>query len=126
MRLAAVLTLVMLLAACASMPNETPPPQPPARLFNDALFAAQDSIGTTGWDAFAQRAGVPDLPAFARCMSAPTADAALARDTLAARKLEVTGTPTYLVNDRRFVGAPPLDSLRAQVERARRSAAVSR
>jgi protein-disulfide isomerase len=91
--------------------------------YHDALFAAQDSIGTTGWDAFARRAGVPDLPSFARCMSAP-GDAALARDTLAARRLKVTGTPTYLLNDRRYVGAPPLDSLRAQVERARRSAAA--
>lgn len=94
--------------------------------YHDALFAAQDSIGTTRWDAFARRAGVPDLPAFARCMSSSAPDAALARDTLAARRLEVTGTPTYLVNDRRFVGAPPLDSLRAQVARARRSSAVSR
>lgn len=93
--------------------------------YHDALFAAQDSIGTTGWDAYARRAGVPDLPRFGRCISAP-ADTRLARDTAAARELKVTGTPTYLLNDRRFVGAPPLDSLRAQIVLARRSAAAGR
>jgi protein-disulfide isomerase len=90
--------------------------------YHDALFAAQDSIGTTRWDAFARRAAVPDLAAFNRCISTSAADAPLARDTLAAQKLNVTGTPTYLLNDLRFAGAPPLDSLRAHVARARRSA----
>lgn len=92
--------------------------------YHDALFAAQDSIGTTRWEAIARKAGVPDLAAFARCISAVRADGPLARDTLAAKQLDVTGTPTYLLNDLRFVGAPPLDSLRAQVARARRAAAT--
>jgi protein-disulfide isomerase len=93
--------------------------------YHDALFAAQDSIGTTRWEAFARKAGVPDLATFRQCISASDADAPLARDTLAARELNVTGTPTYLLNDLRFVGAPPLDSLRAHVARVRRSAASS-
>jgi protein-disulfide isomerase len=93
--------------------------------YHDALFAAQDSIGTTSWETFARRAAVPDLAAFKQCISVANSDAPLARDTLVAKQLNVTGTPTYLLNDMRFVGAPPLDSLRAHVARVRRSAATT-
>jgi protein-disulfide isomerase len=90
--------------------------------FHDALFAEQESIGVTPWSRFARTAGLPDLPSFERCLASSDASGPLERDTVDARRLNVTGTPTYLVNGHQFVGAPPFDTLRARVQRAARSA----
>ena len=87
---------------------------------HDALFGTQPDIGRKPWRVFAQQAGVPDLPRFDRCMGR-TDDEALARDTAAANRLEVSGTPTLLVNDQLLPGAAPLDVLRAAVDRSLRT-----
>lgn len=105
-------------AADAAKASECAADQGRFEPFHDALFAARDSIGRVPWERFAASAGVPDLSAFQRCASAPGPVAALERDTLAARKLYVSGTPTMLINGLRMVGAPPLDSLEAYVQRA--------
>lgn len=86
--------------------------------FHDALFVEQSAIGLAPWTRFAVNAGVPDVTAFGQCMAAGAASPTLHADTLAARQLKVTGTPTLLVNGLRFTGAPPLDTLRAVVARA--------
>jgi protein-disulfide isomerase len=86
--------------------------------FHDALFVDQSSIGLAPWSRFAANAGVPDLPAFDRCISAAEPVASLERDTLDAKELRVVGTPTVLVNGLRFTGTPPLDTLREYVRRA--------
>jgi protein-disulfide isomerase len=93
--------------------------------FHDALFAEQSSIGMTPWSSFARDAGVPDLPAFERCLASSDHSGPLGRDTLDARKLKVSGTPTYLVNGLQYVGTPPLDTLRAYIQRAEQSARQS-
>jgi protein-disulfide isomerase len=90
--------------------------------YHDALFAAQDSIGTTEWDRFAQTAGVPDLPRFRACAAETGPLASVARDTVAGERLRVSGTPTLLINDLRLQGAVPQDSLDAYVRRARAAA----
>lgn len=80
--------------------------------FHDALFARQDSVGALPWTRFAQEAGVPDVTAFERCMAgSAAAAAALNADTLAGQKLQVRGTPTLLVNGKRYNGAPPTHAL---------------
>lgn len=89
--------------------------------FHDALFAAQDSIGVVPWDGFATTAGITDLPAFQACNARTDPIPALARDTLAGKRLDVTATPTFLVNQTRLQGAAPLDTLEAYVRRALQS-----
>ncbi|HEX7239027.1 MAG TPA: thioredoxin domain-containing protein [Longimicrobiaceae bacterium] len=91
--------------------------------FHDSVFFRQDSIGNVPWTRFAALAEVPDTAAFARCAAAPGPVATVARDTVAARGLEVSGTPTLLLNDMRYVGALPLDSLEAHVRRAKAAGA---
>lgn len=92
--------------------------------FHDALFAAsRDSIGIVPWERYAEASGVADLPKFRECANGSGPVPALARDTLAARKLYVSGTPTLLINGLRVVGAPPMDSLEAYVGRALRASA---
>lgn len=86
--------------------------------FHDALFVEQSAIGLAPWTRFAVDAGVPDIPAFERCTASAAPSPTLHGDTLAARELNVSGTPTLLINGLRFTGTPPLDTLRAWVVRA--------
>lgn len=74
--------------------------------FHDRLFAGQAAIGTRHWRDFAAEAGVGDLAAFDQCLAGAAPDAALQRDTIAARRLGVEVTPTVLINGRRINGAP--------------------
>ncbi len=87
---------------------------------HDALFAHQDSIVPTGWRRFAELANIPDTVAFLGCLHAKDAIAALTRDTSAARLLGVRITPTFLINETRLEGTPPLDTLEAYISRALR------
>jgi predicted DsbA family dithiol-disulfide isomerase len=85
---------------------------------HDALFQAQASIGTVPWTRFAEQAGVPDVPAFDRCMAETGPIAALRADSVDAHTLELRSTPTFLVNGVLFRGTPPIDTLRAYVRQA--------
>lgn len=91
--------------------------------YHDALFVDQADIGLASWNRFAVNAGVPDLAAFDACMAAGTPSQMLHADTMAARELQVAGTPTLLINGARYTGTPPLDTLRAIVSRAAASRA---
>jgi len=86
--------------------------------YHDALFQAQASIGSAPWSRFAAVAGIPDQPAFDRCVEETAPVAALQRDTADARRLKLRSTPTFLVNGVLFRGTPPMDTLRAYVQRA--------
>jgi len=78
-----------------------------------------DSIGVAHWSWFAKEAHIGDSVRFMRCVTSTSAIPSLARDTADARKLRITGTPTLLVQDQRYDGLPPFDSLLAYVDRAR-------
>jgi protein-disulfide isomerase len=80
---------------------------------HDALFA-QDSLTAGSLTAVALSAGVKDTAAFKSCLEDPAPAAIVDRDSLDARKLKVSGTPTVLVNQYRItMGASPpvVDSL---------------
>lgn len=105
-------------AVAAARASECAARQGAFRAYHDALFAEQAAIGVWPWERFARTAGVRDLSTFTRCVRAPGSMARLDRDTAAAGELRVEGTPTFLVNDIKYVGAPPLETLRAYVRRA--------
>lgn len=87
---------------------------------HDALFSAQDSLGSANWEELAQSVGVRDSAGFRRCLEDSTVLASIAADSISAKRLGVTGTPTVLVNNLQFRGAPEMDRLRAAVKDADR------
>lgn len=81
---------------------------------HNVLYDRQDSIGALSWAAFAMRAGVADSAAFAACMVGRAAAERVRADVRAGMNLEITGTPTVVVNGVRLNGTPSqavLDSL---------------
>jgi protein-disulfide isomerase len=84
-----------------------------------ALFAQQDSIGIKSWEAFAESAGVPDVPAYSSCTASDSAASDAVRYRALADKHQVTGTPTIIINGLRYSSPPSLDTLRAILERAK-------
>jgi glutaredoxin len=89
--------------------------------FHLTAFALQDSIGQMSWPRFAERAEVPDIGRFQNCLNGRLHFAALARDTLDAKRLGVRGTPTLLINNVELQGALPFDTLSAYIDHALRS-----
>jgi protein-disulfide isomerase len=80
---------------------------------HDGLYGAANLIGIRPWTTYAVQAGVADTIAFTECLADQDTDALIARDTLAARQLGVSGTPTFLINDllvRGFFGAQTMDT----------------
>lgn len=86
--------------------------------YHDVLFAQQKAIGVRSWHAFAKDAGVVDSMTFATCMTDSTVTSPIQRDIAAAGRLELSGTPAILVNDRLFRGAPTQQQLGVMIERA--------
>lgn len=83
--------------------------------YHDALFASQETLGYTPWQKFAEVAGVPDVAAFQRCFVEPGQVEQLVRDAEDARRLGVTGTPTLVVNGRRYNGVPTTSVLEQEI-----------
>ena len=73
---------------------------------HDVLFEMADSIGQKPWADFARAAGIKALPAFDGCMQDSTALMSVWSDTHTGDSLFIKETPTFLVNDRLFVGVP--------------------
>lgn len=80
---------------------------------HDLLFLKQDSIGLKSWSSFAVDAGVPDLASFDRCQQRPGSWQGLARDSTAVEELGIRGTPSFVVDGLLYVGAPPVEKIRA-------------
>jgi protein-disulfide isomerase len=91
------------------------------REVHDALYAGHDSIGKRAWTAWAVDGGVSDTVAFARCLEESGPRETLAGDSVAARKLKVTGTPTVLVNEWRIRGAASVEAIESLIRRLRAS-----
>jgi protein-disulfide isomerase len=85
---------------------------------HDVLFAHQDSIGLAAWASFASVAGVPDSLRFQACMDTQAQLDVVSLDSVAARQLNIRGTPTFLINNKLVHGLPSFDSLEAWVRRA--------
>lgn len=78
------------------------------------LFDHQAALGTVDWTVAAAAVGVADTNSFRKCLSADGTREAISRDSAAASRLSIDGTPLVMVNGRLFRGAPKaatLDSL---------------
>lgn len=76
------------------------------RLFADQRLSAEDVV------ADARELGL-DLTAFAACQADPSAREKVVADSEEGRRFNITGTPTWFVNGKRFTGAHPVEALRA-------------
>jgi protein-disulfide isomerase len=73
-------------------------------LYHDGLFANQDRLGNALYLELASAMGL-DLDHFNRDRTSPAAEAAVQRDLALAQRLELTSTPTFLINDLLIPGA---------------------
>ena len=78
--------------------------------FYSLAYAEQDSLGLKPYRKFAQQSGVKDLDRFDRCVSTPGGVLSIDADIAAVKALGGEGTPTVLVNNLLYKGAP--DSIR--------------
>lgn len=93
--------------------------------FHDTLFAHTDSLAATPWTEFATRAGVRNLKEFQRCMADNTIQSKIDHDIDDAKEIGVTGTPTFLINDKKITGTLSTNQLdgyiRQELERIKSS-----
>jgi protein-disulfide isomerase len=80
---------------------------------HDKLFSNQASLSAETYESYARELGL-DVSRFQRDMASPKLKARVEEDAQLAQKLGVSGTPTFVVNGERVVGA---NALRAAVER---------
>ncbi|HEX2078375.1 MAG TPA: thioredoxin domain-containing protein [Longimicrobium sp.] len=110
----------------AALATECAAEQGAFEAYHDALFERPDSIGVTGWDRYAERAAVPDLPRFRECVESGRLFPRVEADLREGRKLGFNGTPMFIVNGRSFVGSIPEGGWNSWVERALREAREGR
>ncbi len=80
---------------------------------HDRLFETTDWQRDTNWTREAVGAGVRDIEEFHRCLGRPGTMARLAQDEALARKLGVTGTPTFFTPSGKEQGVLPEIKLRS-------------
>lgn len=85
--------------------------------FHDQLFANADDLGRDRLIEDARGAGL-DVAAFTDALDHHTFAAALAAEQDAARQIDVAATPSFLINGKHFVGAQPVENLRAEITAA--------
>lgn len=90
-----------------------------AMSFVRAVFQAQDSLGLIDWEEYAKRAGVPDAVSVATCATRSETPARISRGIRAGESVEVTGTPTVVINGWRFAQRPSQKDLRVAIQAVR-------
>lgn len=85
--------------------------------FHEQMFANPDDLGREGLIEDARRAGL-DVAAFRTALDNHTFAAALAAEQDAAKQIEISGTPSFLINGKHFVGAQPVEAMRAEITAA--------
>lgn len=88
--------------------------------YHDALFQNQDSIGARPWRRYAEAVGVQDLDAFDRCVQTERPRARIAADMASGQALSVSGTPTFIFQERMVSGTTSIPLLAEWVREAAR------
>ncbi len=89
--------------------------------YHDRLYAEQPAFERPRLVRYAADLGL-DAGAFTRCLDGGEFARAVDDDITQARRLGIRGTPTFLVNGRRLVGAHPIETFRAAISDALRDA----
>ena len=83
----------------------------------ELLFSRQDSLGMKSWGSYAQDVGLTDTTAFKKCVMDQAPVRRIEDGRALGEKIQITGTPTVLVNGWRYSRPPNKDEL-AQAVRA--------
>ena len=93
--------------------------------YHDLLFVSQPAFSRADLLGYASRLGIQAEP-FTACLDSGQFRDAVKTDMQEGRAAGVTGTPTFLINGRRFVGAQPLAAFREAVQEALKDAETRR
>ncbi|MEO1391419.1 MAG: thioredoxin domain-containing protein [Cyanobacteria bacterium J06634_5] len=85
-------------------------------IYHDGLFAFQDKLSEDYYVELAEQIGL-DMAQFERDRNSPEAQAAIDKDVALAKKLEIGGTPTFIMNDLLIPGGAPLDFFKEAARR---------
>jgi len=80
------------------------------------LYSQQDSIGLKSWGAYAHEVGIPDTAGFRSCALDPSTIKRIDAGKAFGEKIQVTATPTVLVNGWRYGRAPDENELERIVQ----------
>lgn len=83
--------------------------------FVELALAKQDSFGIKPWEELAEEAGVADMKAFEKCLSAPMPKLVKTGQALA-ENLEITATPSIIVNGWQYSRPPSEKLLREDID----------
>jgi protein-disulfide isomerase len=87
--------------------------------YHDRLYAVQPAFEHPRLIRYAEELGL-DPAAFARCLESREVAVRIGEDINQARQLGIRGTPAFLINGQRLIGAHPLDTFRAVIRDALR------
>lgn len=82
--------------------------------FHDQMFANPDDLGRDALIEDARRAGM-DVAAFTTALDQHAYADDLAAEQAAAKEIEIKATPSFLINGQHFVGARPVEDMRAAI-----------
>lgn len=85
--------------------------------YHDRLFQEQPAFEREDLVRYAVELGL-DQTAFVRCLDERRFAAAVDADVAQARALGINGTPTFIVNGQKLVGAHPIDTFRTIIDGA--------
>lgn len=94
--------------------------------YADALFARQDSLGSTDWDALAVAVDTLDTASFRACRTQPETRRHVMADLEEGGRLELRGTPAVVFDGEVMIGAAPLNTLERWLELPASTAADAR
>jgi protein-disulfide isomerase len=83
--------------------------------YNDALFAATESLVPDTLVAIAAGLGV-EIEAFVQCVNSGATQDIVVRDIQDGQRFGVTGTPTFFINGKKLVGARAIDIFRQVID----------
>ena len=84
---------------------------------HDLMAQHPDALPRDLVEQLAQQAGL-DMAKFDAALADGTYKAAVQADVDAAKELEITGTPSFVINGRRIIGNLPIEVLRSAVDDA--------
>ena len=85
--------------------------------YHDILYENQGALDDESLKGYAEQAGL-DTNQFNSCFNSRKYKSEVEKDTSDGRTGGVSGTPTFFINGKKFVGAQPYDAFRAEIEAA--------
>ena len=86
---------------------------------HDAMMQMRGSYTDASLRALAEEAGIDDVDAVMEAMNSDAVTATIEANHELAQRLQITGTPTFVMSDQMLRGYVPLDAMQQIVEAAR-------